>query len=54
MKRFSNQEIGAVYGVIAERRDIRHFLPHPLEPTLLARLLNAAHQAPGAGFTQPW
>lgn len=54
MNRFSNEEIAAVYRVIAERRDIRHFLPHPLEPELLARLLNAAHLAPSVGFMQPW
>lgn len=54
MNRFSNEEIAAVYRVIAERRDIRHFLPHPIEPELLARLLNAAHLAPSVGFMQPW
>lgn len=54
MNRFSNDEIAAVYKVIAERRDIRHFLPDPIEPELLARLLNAAHQAPSVGFMQPW
>lgn len=54
MNRFSNEEIAAVYKVIAERRDIRHFLPDPIEPELLARLLNAAHLAPSVGFMQPW
>ena len=54
MTRFSNEEIAAVYKVIAERRDIRHFLPDPIEPALLARLLNAAHLAPSVGFMQPW
>ena len=54
MNRFSNEEVAAVYKVIAERRDIRHFLPDPLSPELLARLLNAAHLAPSVGFMQPW
>ena len=54
MNRFSNEEIAAVYKVIAERRDIRHFLPDPIEPALLARLLNATHLAPSVGFMQPW
>lgn len=54
MNRFSNEDIAAVYKAIAERRDIRHFLPDPIEPELLARLLNAAHLAPSVGFMQPW
>lgn len=54
MNRFSNEEIAAVYRVIAERRDIRHFLPDPIEPELMVRLLNAAHLAPSVGFMQPW
>ena len=54
MNRFSNDDIAAVYKVIAERRDIRHFLPDPIAPELLARLLHAAHQAPSVGFMQPW
>ncbi len=51
---FSEAEIAAVYKAIAERRDIRHFLPDPLEPELLRRLLQAAHLAPSVGFMQPW
>lgn len=54
MNRYSNEEIAAVYKTIAERRDIRHFLPDPIEPELLARLLHAAHLAPSVGFMQPW
>ncbi|TXF12274.1 5,6-dimethylbenzimidazole synthase [Pelomicrobium methylotrophicum] len=52
--RYSDAEIAAVYRVIAERRDVRHFLPDPLDPQLLARLLAAAHFAPSVGFMQPW
>ena len=54
MHRFSDAEISAVYKVIGERRDIRHFLPNPIEPQLMTRLLNAAHLAPSVGFMQPW
>ena len=54
MNRFSNEDIAAVYKVIAERRDIRHFLPDPIAQELLERLLNAAHFAPSVGFMQPW
>jgi 5,6-dimethylbenzimidazole synthase len=54
MNQFSNEEIAAVYKAIAERRDIRHFLPDPIAPELLERLLNAAHFAPSVGFMQPW
>ncbi|MFC5474663.1 5,6-dimethylbenzimidazole synthase [Paraherbaspirillum soli] len=54
MNKFSNEEIAAVYKVIAERRDMRHFLPDPIEPELMTRLLHAAHLAPSVGFMQPW
>jgi len=51
---FSESEIAAVYRVIAERRDMRHFLPLPVETETLARILHAAHQAPNVGLMQPW
>ena len=54
MNPFSPDEIEAVYKAIAERRDVRHFLPGPLAPALLTRLLAAAHRAPSVGFMQPW
>jgi 5,6-dimethylbenzimidazole synthase len=54
MNRFTDEEIAAVYKAIARRRDVRHFLPDPIEPALLARLLNAAHRGPSVGFMQPW
>lgn len=44
----------AVYRVIHERRDMRHFLPQPVEPGTLRRLLEAAHAAPSVGLSQPW
>jgi 5,6-dimethylbenzimidazole synthase len=51
---FSAQEIAAVYRVISERRDMRHFLPGPLDDALVGRLLAAAHMAPSVGLMQPW
>lgn len=51
---FSAQDKAAVYRAIAERRDMRHFSGGTVAPELLARLLNAAHQAPSVGLMQPW
>jgi 5,6-dimethylbenzimidazole synthase len=51
---FSAEERAAVYRAIAERRDMRHFAGGEVAPTLLARLLQAAHQAPSVGLMQPW
>ena len=52
--RYSDAERDAVYRAIYERRDMRHFLPDPVAPDLLRRLLDAAHHAPSVGFMQPW
>src|ERR1700738_2175840 len=54
MKDFTDQEIEAIYRVVALRRDMRHFLPDPLDDALMERLLRAAHLAPSVGFMQPW
>ena len=51
---FSPEERAAVYRVIAERRDMRHFSGGEVAPEVLARLLEAAHQAPSVGLMQPW
>ena len=51
---FTESEIATVYRVIAERRDMRHFLPTPVDPAMLTRILQAAHQAPSVGLMQPW
>ncbi|WLI46037.1 5,6-dimethylbenzimidazole synthase [Pseudomonas beijingensis] len=51
---FSQAEREAVYRAIAERRDMRHFSGGTVEPALLRRLLEAAHQAPSVGLMQPW
>jgi 5,6-dimethylbenzimidazole synthase len=54
MNDFTDQEIAAIYRVVALRRDMRHFLPDPLDEALIERLLGAAHLAPSVGFMQPW
>jgi 5,6-dimethylbenzimidazole synthase len=52
---FSPQDRRAVYRVIAERRDMRRFVPGSAVPEeVLARLLQAAHAAPSVGLMQPW
>ena len=51
---FSPEERAAVYRAIAERRDMRHFSGGQVAPEVLARLLEAAHQAPSVGLMQPW
>lgn len=52
---FSEPERAGVYRAIHERRDVRaQFLPDPIPPGVLARLLEAAHHAPSVGFMQPW
>lgn len=51
---FSQAERDAIYRAIAERRDMRHFSGGTVEPALLRRLLEAAHQAPSVGLMQPW
>lgn len=51
---YSENEKEAIYKVIAERRDMRHFLPLPIAPELLTKLLQSAHHAPSVGLMQPW
>jgi 5,6-dimethylbenzimidazole synthase len=48
--RYSPAEIATVYRVIAERRDMRHFLPDPIDPAILARLLAAAYRGATVAF----
>ena len=52
--RYPDSDIAAVYRAIEQRRDMRHFLPDPVDPAVLQRLLHAAHLAPSVGFMQPW
>ena len=51
---YSTEEQAAIYKVIAERRDMRHFLPMPVDSAILQKILVAAHQAPSVGLMQPW
>ncbi|APA88959.1 5,6-dimethylbenzimidazole synthase [Paraburkholderia sprentiae WSM5005] len=53
-KPFDDSERDAVYRAIYERRDMRHFVPEPVDPAVLRRLLDAAHHAPSVGYMQPW
>ena len=54
LHRYSDNERAAVYRVIAERRDMRHFRSAPVPAEVLQRVLHAAHQAPSVGLMQPW
>lgn len=40
--------------VVAARRDIRRFRPDPIPEETLRQILNAGHQAPSVGHSQPW
>lgn len=52
---FDDAERQALYDVIAHRRDVRNeFLPDPIDPEVLRRILMAAHRAPSVGLSQPW
>jgi nicotinate-nucleotide--dimethylbenzimidazole phosphoribosyltransferase len=52
--RFPAAARAAIYDVIAERRDIRRFRADPVPEAVLARVLEAGHQAPSVGLMQPW
>ena len=55
---YSDSEIEALWRVLRERRDMRHFAPvdaaEPLPEGLVRRLVEAAQLAPSVGFMQPW
>ena len=52
--RYPEAALAAVYKVIAERRDMRHFKPDAIDEAVLHKLLIAAHHAPSVGLMQPW
>lgn len=52
--RYSQAEKEAVYRVIRERRDMRHFNGKPISSDILKNLMRAAQQAPSVGYMQPW
>ena len=51
---YDEDEKAAIYKVIRERRDMRHFTADPIEPAVLQKLMTAAQQAPSVGYMQPW
>lgn len=51
---YSDIEKDAIYRVIAERRDMRHFINTPVESETLNKIFHAANQAPSVGLMQPW
>jgi len=51
---FSPLERDAVYKAIFTRRDVRRFLPTPIPPETVEKILLAAHHGPSVGFMQPW
>lgn len=51
---YNEAEKAAVYKVIRERRDMRHFKPGPVAGEVLKKLMTAAQQAPSVGYMQPW
>jgi nicotinate-nucleotide--dimethylbenzimidazole phosphoribosyltransferase len=44
----------SLYEIIGARRDVRRFRPNPVLDDVLHRVLQAAHQAPSVGHSQPW
>ncbi|NNM83377.1 MAG: 5,6-dimethylbenzimidazole synthase [Burkholderiales bacterium] len=54
MNSYPEIEKAAIYRVIAERRDMRHFSGGKVPEEVLKRILHAAHQAPSVGLMQPW
>ena len=51
---YTSDEQAAIYKVIVERRDMRHFIPTPVAAETLQKILQAAHHAPSVGLMQPW
>ncbi|KZY71029.1 5,6-dimethylbenzimidazole synthase [Oleiphilus sp. HI0071] len=51
---YNEDDKSAIYRVMAERRDMRHFNGKPVSEDVLIRLFKAAHMAPSVGLMQPW
>ncbi len=51
---FGADAVTALHAIIAARRDIRRYRPDPVPPDLLRQVLEAGHQAPSVGHSQPW
>jgi 5,6-dimethylbenzimidazole synthase len=51
----SQEDPPGFYDVIHRRRDVRaEFTGASVDPTVLSRILDAAHSAPSVGLSQPW
>jgi nicotinate-nucleotide--dimethylbenzimidazole phosphoribosyltransferase len=51
---FDDATVTAVLNVLGARRDVRRYRPDPVPPQVLRQVLNAGHQAPSVGHSQPW
>jgi 5,6-dimethylbenzimidazole synthase len=51
---FASGKKQGLYEAIYKRRDVRHFIPKPIDPEKLGRILDAAHHAGSVGYMQPW
>jgi len=51
---YSQADREAIYRVIEERRDMRHFSGGKVKEDTLLKLLKAAHHGPSVGYMQPW
>ena len=52
---FTDADRASFYRVLAARRDMRHFTPSAsVDPVVLQRILQAAHEAPSVGLMQSW
>ncbi|MGE3620802.1 MAG: 5,6-dimethylbenzimidazole synthase [Acidimicrobiia bacterium] len=52
--RLPDDQRRGLYAAIGARRDVRRFRPDPVGGDVLHRVLEAAHQAPSVGHSQPW
>jgi len=43
-----------LHDLFAWRRDVRHFLPDPVDDAAIERFVRTAALAPSVGFSQPW
>ena len=51
---FDPATVDGVHAVLAARRDVRRFRPDAIPEAVLRRVLQAGHQAPSVGHSQPW
>ena len=51
---FARSERDVLHSIIAARRDVRRFRPDEIDEETLQTLLQAAHNAPSVGHSQPW